>query len=144
LLHRAIHEARRSANAIVHLRATHAAAVSCLAGLGEVDRLRPLTGYYVMKISRLPLVGYYRPGDLALGDAIRELARTHHAIPLANHGPIVCGKSLPDATYAVEELEETARLFLLLRDASIRPLDDAQIRELRSVFGSDPWDGSAQ
>jgi len=137
-LHRAIYEARTSANAIVHLHATHAAAVSCMAGLDEDDCLPPLTAYYVMKIGRLPLVGYYRPGDPALGDAIRELARTHHAILLANHGPIVCGKSLLDAIYAAEELEETAKLFLLLRDASIRPLDDAQIRELRSVFGSDP------
>ena len=89
-----------------------------------------------MKIGRLPLIPYHRPGDASLADAIRELARTHAALLLANHGPIVSGASLEAAVYATEELEETAKLFLLLRDAPVRALTDAQIDELRSVFGS--------
>ena len=136
-LHRAIYEVRASANAIVHLHATHSAAVSCMAGLDAADCLPPLTAYHVMKVGRVPLVAYHRPGNPALGDAIRDVARTHHAMLLANHGPIVCGASLADAVHAVEELEETAKIFLLLRGAAVRPLDAAQIAELRSVFGFD-------
>ncbi len=73
---------------------------------------------------------------LRSADAIRELARTHAALLLANHGPIVSGASLEAAVYATEELEETAKLFLLLRGAPVRTLTEAQIAELRSVFGS--------
>lgn len=134
-LHRAIYEVRSDARAIVHLHSTYSAAVSCMSGLDASDCLPPLTAYYVMKIGRLPLVGYFRPGDPALADAIRKVAGAHHAMLLANHGPIVCGKSLEEAVYATEELEVTAKLFLLLRDTSIRPLNDEQIADLRAVFG---------
>ena len=133
-LHRAVYAERGSANAIVHLHATYSAAVSCMDGIDPQNCLPPLTAYFVMKIGRLPLVPYHRPGDVALADAIRELARTHSALLLANHGPIVSAASLDAAIYATEELEETAKLFLLLRDAPVRTLTEAQIAELRSVF----------
>ena len=133
-LHRAIYSERASANAIVHLHSTYSAAVSCIDGLDPASCLPPLTAYFVIKIGRLPLIPYYRPGDVALADAIRELARTHAALLLANHGPIVAGASLEAAIFATEELEETAKLFLLLQDQRIRALNDAQIAELRSVF----------
>ena len=133
-LHRAMYEERGGAGAIVHLHSTHSAAVSCLRGLDCADCLPPLTAYYVMKIGRLPLVPYHRPGNPALGDAIRGLARRHSAVLLANHGPVVSGTTLDAAVYAMEELEETAKLFLLLRDLPTRPLDPAQIEELTTVF----------
>ena len=135
-LHRAIYSERASANAIVHLHSTYSAAVSCMQGLDHDNCLPPLTAYFVMKIGRLPLIPYHRPGDASLADAIRELARTHAALLLANHGPIVSGASLEAAAYATEELEETAKLFLLLRGAPVRALNEAQIAELQSVFGS--------
>lgn len=133
-LHRAIYGERADANAIVHLHSTYSAAVSCMDGLDRANCLPPLTAYYVMKVGRLPLVPYHRPGDPALADAIRELARTHSAMLLANHGPIVSGVSLEGAIYATEELEETAKLFLLLRGAPTRVLSEEQIAELRSAF----------
>lgn len=133
-LHRAMYEERASANAIVHLHSTYSAAVSCMDGLDSASCLPPLTAYFVIKVGRLPLVAYHRPGDIALANAIRELARTHSALLLANHGPIVSGASLEAAVYATEELEETAKLFLLLRDAPVRGLTEAQIAELQSVF----------
>ena len=129
-----MYEERASANAIVHLHSTYSAAVSCMDGLDTSSCLPPLTAYFVMKIGRLPLVPYHRPGDVKLAGAIRELARSHAALLLANHGPIVSGASLEAAVYATEELEETAKLFLLLRNAPVRALTDAQIDELRSVF----------
>ena len=133
-LHRAIYEERSSANAIVHLHATYSAAVSCIEGLDTASCLPALTPYFVMKVGRLPLIQYHRPGDPALADAIRELARTHTALLLANHGPIVSGASLEAAVYAIEELEETAKLFLLLKNVPVRALTDSQIDELRSII----------
>jgi len=136
-LHRAMYEERAGAGAVVHLHSTHAAAVSCMCGLHHDDCIPPLTAYFVMKVGRLPLVPYHRPGDPALGDAVRGLARKHSAVLLANHGPVVSGASLDAAVHATEELEETARLFLLLRAAPTRPLNTAQIEDLKSVFKLD-------
>ena len=134
-LHLAMYEQRPQDNAIVHLHSTYSAAVSCMAGLPADNCLPPLTAYFVMKVNRLPLVPYYRPGDRELAAAVQALAATHHAILLANHGPIVSGTSLEAAVYAVEELEETAKLFLLLQDKPTSPLNEEQIAALKSAFG---------
>ena len=136
-LHQAMYEERGAARAIVHLHSTHSVAVSCLPNLDAADVLPPLTAYYIMRIGRLPLIPYYRPGDPALGDAVRGLAGKHSAVLLANHGPIVAGASLEAAVYAMEELEETAKLHLLLQGHNPRVLTPAQIEELRSVFKLD-------
>ena len=136
-LHRAMYEERAGAGAIVHLHSTHSVAVSCLPDVDPANVLPPLTAYYVMKIGKLPLIPYYRPGDEALGDAIRGLAGTHCAVLLANHGPVVAGKSLEAAVYATEELEETAKLHLLLQAHNPRALSEAQIEELERIFPRD-------
>jgi ribulose-5-phosphate 4-epimerase/fuculose-1-phosphate aldolase len=136
-LHRAMYEERAGAGAIVHLHSTHSAAVSCMSGLDPCDCIPPLTAYFVMKIGRLPLIPYHRPGDPKLGEAIRGVAGKHSAVLLANHGPVVSGKTLDAALYATEELEETAKLFLLLRGHNPRALNDEQIAELRQVFQLD-------
>jgi ribulose-5-phosphate 4-epimerase/fuculose-1-phosphate aldolase len=136
-LHRAMYEERIGAGAVVHLHSTHSAAVSCMHGLNCDDCLPPLTAYYVMKIGRLPLIPYHRPGDPALGEAIRGLAGKNSAVLLANHGPVVSGTSLEAAVYATEELEETAKLFLLLRGVPASPLTEQQIDELKTVFKLD-------
>jgi ribulose-5-phosphate 4-epimerase/fuculose-1-phosphate aldolase len=137
-LHQAMYAERPRAEAIVHLHATYSAAVSCMDGLDRASCLPPLTAYFVMKVGRLPLVPYYRPGDLALADAIRDVARDHSAALLANHGPVVSGTTLEAAIYSIEELEETAKLFLLLRGAPVRPLSATEIQDLRSAFKLEP------
>lgn len=136
-LHRSMYEVRSSAGAIVHLHSTHSAAVSCMSGLDHTSCIPPLTPYFVMKIGRLPLVPYYRPGDQALAGAIGALAAKHSAVLLSNHGPVVSGSSLEAAIYASEELEETAKLFLLLRNTPTNCLNSAQIAELKTVFKLD-------
>ena len=136
-LHRAMYEERSGAGAIVHLHSTHSTAVSCMSGLNACDCIPPLTAYFVMKIGRLPLIPYHRPGDPKLGDAIRDVAARHHAVLLANHGPVVSGKDLEAALYATEELEETAKLFLLLCNTPVSVLNAAQIDELKSTFHLD-------
>jgi 3-dehydro-4-phosphotetronate decarboxylase len=135
-LHLAMYEQRPYDNGIVHLHSTYSAAVSCMAGLPVDDCLPPLTAYFVMKVNRLPLIPYHRPGDSELAEAVRKLAANHHAILLANHGPVVSGVSLEAAVYAMEELEETAKLFLLLRGQKISPLNEEQISTLKTVFGA--------
>jgi ribulose-5-phosphate 4-epimerase/fuculose-1-phosphate aldolase len=134
-LHLAMYRQRASARAVVHLHSTYSAAVSCLRGLPSENCLPPLTAYFVMKIGRLPLVPYHRPGDPRIGDAISALATQNSAVLLANHGPVVSGSSLEAAVYAVEELEETAKIFLLLQGLETNPLDDGKIQELTKVFG---------
>jgi 3-dehydro-4-phosphotetronate decarboxylase len=111
-------------------------AVSCLRHEDPGNVLPPITAYYVMRIGTLPLVPYYRPGDMSLAEAVRETARRHHAMLLANHGPVVAGKSLEDAVFNAEELEETAKLHLLLQDRPTRYLDMGQIAELQAAFPS--------
>ena len=134
-LHLAMYEQRPYDNGIVHLHSTYSAAVSCMAGLPADDCLPPLTAYFVMKVNHLPLIPYHRPGDLELAEAVRKLAANHHAILLANHGPVVSGLSLEAAVYAMEELEETAKLFLLLKGQKTSPLNEEQIATLKTVFG---------
>jgi len=131
-LHRVMYEERQETKAVVHLHSTHSVAVSCLADVDPNNVLPPITAYYVMKIGTLPLVPYFPPGDLNLAKAVREMASRHHAVLLANHGPVVAGNSLDDAVSATEELEETARLFLLLRGQNTRFLTEAETAALRN------------
>lgn len=134
LLHIAMYEERPRAGAVVHLHSTHSTAVSCMHDVDPADMLPPLTAYYVMRVGTLPLVPYFAPGDVNLARAVKELASRHHAVMLANHGPVVAGTTLEDAVYATEELEETARLFLLLRGTPVRPLSPEQVEDLRRRF----------
>jgi len=134
-VHRAFYAARAEAGAVVHLHSTMATAVACLPD-ADTNPIPPLTPYFVMRVGRsLPVVPYYRPGDVAMERAIHELARDARAVLLANHGPVVSGRTLTDAVYAAEELEEAARLFLLLRTQNARILTPAQVDDLLGTFG---------
>lgn len=135
-LHTSMYAQRPDAGAIVHLHSTHAVAVSVLADLDPAEAIPPITAYYVMKVGKLALVPYYAPGDEALADAVREVAGRHHAVLLANHGPVVAGKDLETAVYATEELEETAKLYLMLRGERLRLLAPSEVATLRERFAS--------
>jgi ribulose-5-phosphate 4-epimerase/fuculose-1-phosphate aldolase len=134
-LHRVMYEGRPDAGAVVHLHSTHSVAVSVLADIDPEDALPAITAYYVMRVGRLPLVPYFPPGDTALAEAVRPLVGKHHAVLLANHGPVVAGTSLSAASAAIEELEETAKLFLLLQGQRMRVLTPQQVDTLRQRFG---------
>jgi ribulose-5-phosphate 4-epimerase/fuculose-1-phosphate aldolase len=133
-LHLAMYQERPSNGAVVHLHATHSVAVSVLESVDPRDVLPPMTAYYVMRIGRLPLVPYYPPGDMQLAEAVRGLASKHHALLLANHGPVVGGTSLAAAADAIEELEATAKLYLLVRGQRIRSLTEAEVAEIRDRY----------
>lgn len=130
-LHLAMYERRPEARAIVHLHSTYSVAVSCLADVDPDDVLPPLTPYSIMRFGRLLLVPYARPGDAALAEAVRARAAESAALLLANHGPIVAAGSLDAAAAAAEEIEETAKLALLLRGLPVRLLTPEQVAELR-------------
>jgi len=136
-LHTALYDARPDAGAIVHLHSTHSVAVSMLTDVDPADVLPPLTAYYLMRVGRTALVPYYRPGDPAVASAIRGLAGKYSAVLLSNHGPVVSGKDLETAVYATEELEDTAKLHLLLRGLNPRLLTLDQVRDLVDHFGLD-------
>lgn len=135
-LHLAMYRERAKAGAVVHLHSTHSVAVSCLDCINHENVLPPITAYYVMRVGTLPLVPYYAPGDKALGEAVGKLAAKHSAMLLANHGPVVAGSSLSAAVDAIEELEETARLYLMLHGRPTRYLDQDQIDDLKRRFPS--------
>ncbi|WGF86640.1 3-oxo-tetronate 4-phosphate decarboxylase [Marinivivus vitaminiproducens] len=135
-LHLGVYEKRGGAQAIVHTHSAHSVAISCLEDVDADDVLPPITAYAVMRVGKLPLVPYYRPGDMRLADAVRAVAVDHAAVLLAHHGPVVAGKSLDDAVYALEELEETAKLLLLLQNRRFKTLTPEQVEELREAFPS--------
>jgi ribulose-5-phosphate 4-epimerase/fuculose-1-phosphate aldolase len=132
-LHLAMYR-ERSAGAVVHLHSVHAVAVSCLADIDPNDVFPPLTAYAIMQLGALALAPYYPPGDESLAEAVRKLAGRHHSILLANHGPVVAAASLDAAVNAIEELEQTAKLMLLLRGQALRLLTPAQVAELNRRF----------
>jgi ribulose-5-phosphate 4-epimerase/fuculose-1-phosphate aldolase len=134
-LHRAFFETRQNVGAVVHLHSTFATALSCLEDVDPEDCIPPLTPYVVMRVGAVRLVPYVRPGDEKAGDLIRELAGKYAAVLLANHGPVVTGKDIASAVYAAEELEETAKLLVILRNAPKRMLTTEQVNELNAVFG---------
>jgi len=135
-LHTIMYDCRPASGAVVHLHSTYSVAVSCLKGIDHANCLPPITAYYAMRIGRLPLVSYFPPGDPELADAVGKLASNHHAVLLANHGPVVAGTDLSAATDAIEELEETARLFLMLHGRELSILSPAQVAELQRRFGN--------
>jgi len=129
-LHLAMYQEQARNQAVIHLHSTHSVAVSVLADLNPDNLLPPLTAYYVMRIGTLPLVPYYAPGDLALAEAVRGYAGRHQAMLLANHGPVVSGTSLSATADAIEELEATAKLYLLVHGHRIRSLTPAQVADV--------------
>lgn len=132
-LHAAFYETRARAGAVVHLHSCHAVALSVLPDADAEDFLPPITPYAFMQLGRVRLLPYFRPGDPAIGDAVRGLAGKRSAVMLANHGPVVAGRDVEAACNAIEELEATARLALLLRGQTPAMLTPAQVDELVKI-----------
>jgi 3-dehydro-4-phosphotetronate decarboxylase len=138
-LHAAFYETRKSAGAVVHLHSTHSVALSMLPETDPDNALPPLTPYAVMRVGKVALLPFFLPGDAAMGEALRSLGGKRSAVLLANHGPVVAAKDLEAAVFAMEELEETAKLALLLRGQAPRSLNEVQISALVQKFDLE-WD----
>jgi 3-dehydro-4-phosphotetronate decarboxylase len=133
-LHLAIYRARPQDRAVVHTHSTHSVAVSCLRDVDSSNALPVLTAYYAMRVGELPILPYHAPGDQSLGAAAELAAADHHAMLLANHGPIAAGKDVAAAADALEEIEETAKLYLLLRGHAVSPVTDHEARRLSGMY----------
>ncbi|MEM6636248.1 MAG: aldolase [Pseudomonadota bacterium] len=133
-LHTAFYDTRSTAGAVVHLHSCHAVALSMMPDTDEDNFLPPLTPYAVMQLGRVKLLPFFLPGDPAMGDAVRGLAGKRTAVMLANHGPVVAGKDVEAACAAIEELEATARLAMLMRGMPARVLTETQVKDLVTTF----------
>lgn len=133
-LHSALYETVSESQAVVHLHSTHSVALTMLPEIDPRAVLPPMTPYYLMRVGQTALVPYHRPGDPAVAEAIKGLAGRYTSVLLANHGPVVAGRDLEGAVFATEELEETAKLYLLLRGTNPRYLTKDQIQELKGHF----------
>ena len=138
-LHSAFYDTRSTAGAVVHLHSCHSVALSMMPDVDPDDFLPPLTPYAIMKLGRVKLLPFFLPGDPAMGEAVRGLAGKRSAVMLANHGPVVAAQDVEAACTAIEELEATARLALLLRGTGARGLTDQQVRAVVTKFNVD-WD----
>lgn len=133
-LHRAFYDrSNQVTGAVVHLHSTHSVALSTLPEIDAESMLPPITPYAIMRFGDVKLLPYFKPGDPAMGRAVSELADKYTALVLANHGPVVAGKSLEDAVYSIEELEETAKLTLLTLGLNPNLLSAERIAELRKA-----------
>lgn len=132
--HLDLYRARPDTGAVVHLHSTYLTALSCRTDLDSQNAIRPFTPYYVMRVGSLPVAPYVRPGDARIGEELVRLAERSdaRAFLLANHGPVVLGGDIDEAVDNAEELEETARLWFLLRGDDVRYLTEEEIAELRS------------
>jgi ribulose-5-phosphate 4-epimerase/fuculose-1-phosphate aldolase len=139
VLHTAFYDTRSHAGAVVHLHSCHSVALSTLPDIDADNFLPPITPYGLMQLGRVKLLPFFRPGDPAMGQAVRGLAGKRTAVMLANHGPVVAGKDVEAACNAIEELEATARLALLTRGMNPRWLTEAQIRDVVTTFNVE-WD----
>ena len=135
-LHLAMYRTRQNTGAVVHLHSCHSVALSMMEGIDTDAVLPPLTPYLVMKVGKVPLLPYFRPGDLSISDAIEQLDGRYAACLLANHGPVISGTNLESAVNAAEELEENAKLYLMLAQRGCKPLNNEDVDELRRYFGS--------
>ena len=114
----------------MHLHSTYATALSCLHDIDPDDAIPPITPYVVMRVGRVPLLPYTRPGSAEVKPLSRAKASEHAAVLLANHGPVVSARSFRDAVFAAEELEETAKLAIITRGMQVRRLSAEQVAAL--------------
>lgn len=138
-LHTAFYDTRATTGAVVHLHSCHSVAWSLMPDADAENFLPPYTPYAMMQLGRVKLLPFFVPGDPAMGEAVRGLAGKRSAVMLANHGPVVAGKDVEAACNAIEELEETARLAMLLRGTGAQPLSAAQQRDVITKFDLE-WD----
>lgn len=129
--HLGLYHNNPSCKAVVHLHSLYLTALSCLSDLNYQNAIKPFTPYVVMRMGDVPVIPYYKPGDIQIATELSKLAANHQAFLLANHGAVTIGNSIQDATNNYEELEETAKLIFILKDRKIKYLTEDEIKELR-------------
>jgi len=138
-LHSAFYDTRSTAGAVVHLHSCHSVALSMMPDVDPHNFLPPMTPYSIMKLGKVTLLPFFMPGDPAMGDAVRCLAGKRSAVMLANHGPVVAGKDIEAACNAIEELEDTAKLAIMMRGYDAKMLTPEQVNAVVTQFNVE-WD----
>ncbi len=138
-LHSAFYDTRSTAGAVVHLHSCHSVALSMMPDVDPDNFLPPMTPYSIMKLGKVTLLPFFMPGDPAMGDAVRGLAGKRSAVMLANHGPVVAGKDIEAACNAIEELEDTAKLAIMMRGYDAKMLTPEQVNAVVTQFNVE-WD----
>ena len=138
-LHSAFYDTRSTAGAVVHLHSCHSVALSMMPDVDPDNFLPPMTPYSIMKLGKVTLLPFFMPGDPAMGDAVRGLAGKRSAVMLANHGPVVAGKDIEAACNAIEELEDTAKLAIMMRGYRAKMLTPEQVNAVVTQFNVG-WD----
>lgn len=138
-LHRAMYGKAPEERAVVHLHSTHASAASCLPAWSSASALPPITPYLVMRVGQAPLVPFAAPGSDRLAQNLAGLPGRFRAALLANHGSIVAGSDAGTALNAAIEIEEAARIYVLLNGREFSVLAPDEVRELTERYGT-TWD----
>ena len=133
-LHSAFYDTRKTTGAVVHLHSCHSVAWSMMPEVDPDNFLPPMTPYSIMKLGKVKLLPFFMPGDPAMGAAVRGLAGKRSAVMLANHGPVVAGTDVEAACNAIEELEDTAKLAMLMRGYDAKMLTAEQVNQVVTQF----------
>lgn len=135
LLHRQVYDRNPEVNSVVHTHSTHLVGLTLQGVWQQNSILPPITPYQVMKVGRIPLVSYRRPGAVEVAEQVAQLACEVRGVMLERLGPVLWGSSVATASAALEELEETARLWL---QAAVKPqpLSEQDVAELCEVFST--------
>lgn len=133
-LHSAFYDTRSTTGAVVHLHSCHSVAWSMMPEVDPDNFLPPMTPYSIMKLGKVKLLPFFMPGDPAMGAAVRGLAGKRSAVMLANHGPVVAGTDVEAACNAIEELEDTAKLAMLMRGYDAKMLTAEQVNQVVTQF----------
>lgn len=133
-LHSAFYDTRTTTGAVVHLHSCHSVAWSMMPEVDPDNFLPPMTPYSIMKLGKVKLLPFFMPGDPAMGAAVRGLAGKRSAVMLANHGPVVAGTDVEAACNAIEELEDTAKLAMLMRGYDAKMLTAEQVNQVVTQF----------
>lgn len=133
-LHSAFYDTRTTTGAVVHLHSCHSVAWSMMPEVDPDNFLPPMTPYSIMKLGKVKLLPFFMPGDPAMGAAVRGLAGKRSAVMLANHGPVVAGTDVEAACNAIEELEDTAKLAMLMRGYDAKMLTAYEVNQVVTQF----------
>ena len=133
-LHSAFYDTRTTTGSVVHLHSCHSVAWSMMPEVDPDNFLPPMTPYSIMKLGKVKLLPFFMPGDPAMGAAVRGLAGKRSAVMLANHGPVVAGTDVEAACNAIEELEDTAKLAMLMRGYDAKMLTAEQVNQVVTQF----------
>jgi ribulose-5-phosphate 4-epimerase/fuculose-1-phosphate aldolase len=134
MLHREVYDRNPSVGGVVHTHSTHLVALTLAGVWQQNDILPPITPYQVMKVGHIPLINYERPGSPKVAEQVAKLANSVRGVMLERLGPVIWETSVSKAAFALEELEETARLWLM-SNPKPEPLDAAALEDLRQAFG---------